>query len=104
MATSTLIPATTAAQAVQQPFPTVGSAFVIVGADNLATIETAPLWILIGATYKPIIDATGTVVTLTAAIPYIQLPGGPIYAATKSATAGACGIYVIGGSARVLAA
>lgn len=104
MATSMLIPAATAAQAVQQPFNTAGQAFVIVGADNLATTETAPLWIQIGATYKQVTDTAGNVIQLTATIPAVQLVGGPTYAATKSATAGACGVYVLGGSARVLAA
>ncbi len=104
MAQSTLIPAATAAQNTQQPFNTAGASFVIVAADNLATTETAPLWILVGSTYKQVTDTAGNVIQLTATIPAVQLIGGPTYAATKSATAGACGVYVIGGSARVLAA
>ena len=104
MAQSTLIPPATAAQNTPQPFNSAGSSFVIVGADNLATTETAPLWIQIGSTFKQVTDTAGNIITLTASIPAVQLIGGPVYAATKSATAGACGVYVVGGSSRVLAA
>jgi len=70
---------------------------VTFSADNLADAETIQIYVKTGATMKPATiiaaDGTGVTVTLNAALPSIDLPFGPVYFATKSATTTACGLY-----------
>lgn len=99
--TDTIIAPQTGAVATQVPRETINYAYVVIGADNLATTETVPLWILIGNTYKRVTDSTGANVALTSTVSAVVLDGGPVYAVTKDATAGSCGVYLIAESRRV---
>ena len=67
----------------------------IVGADNLAGAETVTFKIA----GKGITDLTGTAKQLTAAIPSMVIEGGVVYQVDKTATAGACEVYFVTGSA-----
>lgn len=97
MIQNTVIQATSDAVSTKQPFETYNHKFVIVGTDALATTEEADLFVKQGNTWVTLTDLTGTAVKLTASIQSITLDGGPEYAATKDATAGACGVYVTRG-------
>ena len=95
MSQSTLISPTTAAVttkaqivAPRRPAP------IVVSADNLATGESCSLYMLAGATWVVVADLSGSPVVLTPNIPTVSLAPGPVYGVTKTATAGACGVFV----------
>ena len=87
-----LIQPTTAAVTTQTQIPACNQS-VFVHADNLATTETVPILFRSGATWKALTDSAGNVQKLTATIPVLTLVGGLVYAVTKDATAGSCGVY-----------
>lgn len=97
MATIPLLAPQTAANASPIPFDTGAYAQVVLIADNLATTETVTVYQAVTGTstsYVPAVNASGAVASLTATLPTCILPGGSTYAITKSATAGACGVYL----------
>jgi hypothetical protein len=89
----TVIVATTDAVSTKQSFETQGYPSVIICADNLDGSEEVDLFMLVGDEWKTVVDETGTAKKLTASITMLVLIGGPVYAATKDATAGATGVY-----------
>lgn len=89
-----LIASQTAAVTAKAPFNSAGYESVTVSADNLATTEEVDIFVNAGGTWKTAVDATGTAYKLTASITFQTLVAGPIYAATKDVTAGACGVFV----------
>ena len=102
MATITLLVPQTGALVTQTPFDTAAYAAVTLSADNLATTETVTVLQAItspsgGTLYSPAVNSNGAAASLTAAIPACNLPGGLVYAFTKSATAAACGVYLTPG-------
>lgn len=69
---------------------------VLFAADNLATSETAIIYVKVNGSYKPAANTAGAAAQLSATVCSIQVPGGSIYAVSKAATAGACGVYGTG--------
>lgn len=100
MATLPIIEPTTDAVSTEVDFDSSPYSYVLLAADGLATTETAGLFVRVVDAYVPVVDATGTAVTLTADVGYVQVPGGPVYGVTKDATVAECGVYAITGSLR----
>lgn len=70
---------------------------IVIAADNLATTEVFTVFYkLPTGNYAPAPNQAGTAAGGTATVAGVVLPGGPQYAVTKSATAGACGVYFTG--------
>lgn len=65
-----------------------------VSADVLAGAEVVNILIVAGSTNKTLTDAAGTAIKLTNAVPSVYLQGGTFYVFDKTATVGACGVYV----------
>jgi parallel beta-helix repeat protein len=82
------------------PFDAAAYPYVTLSADNLATTETVTITQAItpagGTTvYVPTVNVEGAVAgPLTASLPACNLPGGFVYAFTKTTTAGLCGVYL----------
>lgn len=94
--TMPIIAATTDAVATKQVVALGGNfPAVTIGADNLAGAETVVIYVRIGENWKAVTDFAGTPVVLTSTISAVVLEGGPEYGVTKSATAGACGVWAI---------
>lgn len=68
---------------------------VVIAADLLAGAEEVDIYIKLGDRYITAIDTDNEIAKLTATAPAITLPGGPVYAILKDATAGACGVYAL---------
>lgn len=66
---------------------------VVIAADTLAGAEEVDIYIEVNGKYLVAISTDNTAAKLTAAAPVITLPGGPVYAVLKDATAGACGVF-----------
>lgn len=99
MATILQLTPQTGAAATQIPVDAGGYAGVLLSADNLATTETVTVYQALTppggtTTYTPAVNANGAAAVLTASLPSVALPGGLVYAFTKSATAAACGVYL----------
>jgi hypothetical protein len=84
---------TTAAVTAKAPFNVRGSA-VIVAADNLAGAEEVDIFVKVGSGWETLVDSAGTARKLTATITMLTLEADAVYAVTKDATAGACGVFV----------
>jgi len=67
---------------------------VNVCADNLAAAEVVNILVVCGSVNKPLTDAAGTAIKLTATVPFVFLNGGAFYVFDKTVTAGLCGVYV----------
>lgn len=68
---------------------------IVVSADNLAGAETVNILMISGRTTLQVLMSDNiTPATLTAVLQGLVLKGGPTYLFDKSATAGACGVYV----------
>jgi hypothetical protein len=89
----TAIPPQTAAVATKQQIPTNGYASCVLSADLLAGSETVGVFIMAGNTWLPVLNSSGAAVTLTTAVPVVELTAGPMYGVTKDATVGNCGVY-----------
>lgn len=68
---------------------------VVLAADTLAGAEEVDIYIEVNGKYLVAIDTDNEVAKLTATAPVITLPGGPVYAVLKDATAGACGVFAL---------
>lgn len=68
---------------------------VVIASDALAGAEEVDIFIKIGDNYIVASDFSGNPAVLTATAPSINLPGGPVYAVLKDATAGAAGVYAL---------
>src|ERR1700679_2355265 len=76
------------------PIPTDMYDSLVVSADNLGSGETVNILMVAGSTNLQVLFPDGTVATLTPTIQGCALSGGPSYVFVKSATAGACGVYI----------
>lgn len=99
MATIQQLAPQTGAVTVAIPFDTAAYPFVTLSADNLAGAETVTVYQAITppggtTTYTPAVNVSGAAAGLTATLPSCDLFGGLEYAYIKSATAGACGVYL----------
>ena len=90
MAMIPITAATTAANATAEANAR-GYTSIVLSADNLAGAEVVNIYIH-GS--KAVTDSSGTVKTLTASIPAIELAGGVVYTVSKPVTAGACTIWM----------
>jgi hypothetical protein len=95
--TYTIIAPTTAA--VEAPdyglFNSTWYKHVVVACDTLAGAEEVDIYILVNGKYLVAVDTDNEVAKLTATAPVITLPGGPVYAFLKDATAGAAGVFAL---------
>lgn len=103
MATIQQLAPQTGAVTTPAPFYAAAYPFVTVSADNLAGAETVTIYQEITppggiTTYTPAVNGNWGVAVLTAALPSCDLPGGLVYAFTKTATAGLCGVYLTSGT------
>jgi hypothetical protein len=82
----------TAEVTAKQPVDASAYDAVILSANNLAGAETVSVFQNSGGTWIAVTEG-GSPVTLTASAPSVALEGGPLYAVTKSATVGSCGVF-----------
>jgi hypothetical protein len=68
---------------------------VVLASDQLAGAEEVDIFIEIDGNYIVASDWNGDVAKLTATAPSVTLPGGPVYAVLKDATAASAGVYAL---------
>lgn len=92
-----VIQATTSAVSTKAVIENNDAPGVTILANNLAGAETVSIFIDTdgNGTYVAVTDTGGTALTLTATRPALTFEGGPRYAVTKSATAGACAVSYV---------
>ena len=69
-------------------------ASIVVSADALGVAGSVDIYMVVGNQLKALIDDAGVAQTLTPTVYMRRLLGGPTYVFAKSATTGACGLYI----------